>query len=154
MKSGSDKNIGGWILFTIFLWLSMGMPQVHAQSAPALYQSAGQLYKQKQFAEAAEKYEKILKQGYKSPEVYYNLGNCYFKLDSIGKCILNFERAHQLAPDDEDITHNLQLASLHTTDKIEPVPQLGIIIWWNNFVSFYSSKMWAIFSLIALWLAL
>jgi len=125
-----------------------------AQSASELYQQAGQLYKAKQFQQAADLYEKIISQGYKSTDVYYNLGNCYFKIDSVGKCILNYERAQKLSPDDEDVKHNLQLASLHTIDKIEPVPQLAIITWWNNFISFFSSKTWGIFSLAALWLAL
>lgn len=124
-----------------------------AQSATEIYISAGDLYKQKQFSEAAVSYEKLLAQGYRSADVYYNLGNCYFKMDSIGKCILNYERALRLAPGDEDAAHNLRLAALRTVDKIEPVPQLAILTWWNHMLEFYTSATWASFSLLVLWLA-
>src|SRR4051812_30872548 len=106
-----------------------------SQSVGELYKSAGNLYKEKQFQQAADNYEKIISQGYKSPEVYYNLGNCYYKLNSTGKSILAYERALKLSPDDEDIIHNLKLAELKVSDRIQPIPQLSIITWWNNFIT-------------------
>ena len=152
MKSRRNRKQLLVAIYTMLL-LMFSISFVHAQSANEIYQSAGQHYKQKDFAQAAAEYEKLLRQGYKTSEIYYNLGNCYYKLDSVAKCILNLERAHALAPDDEDVKHNLQLASLKTIDKIEAVPQLSIITWWNNFVSHFSSKTWGLFSLITLWIA-
>ena len=126
---------------------------VHAQSATELYKSANEFYKAKQFDKSAEEYEKILSQGYKSAEVYYNLGNCYYKTKVISKAILNYERAIKLSPDDEDIKHNLKLAELNTIDKIQPLQQIGIVIWWNDFTASNSSKGWGIIAAIALWIS-
>lgn len=125
-----------------------------AQSVGELYKSANQLYKANQFDSAATVYEKIIHQGYKIPEVYYNLGNCYYKSKNVSQCILNYERAAKLAPQDEDIQHNLKLANLMVIDKIIPVPQLGIILTWNSLVSSRSSKGWGTLALIFVWLAL
>lgn len=140
-----------WMMATALILATSG---VIAQSAMEIYKSAGAFYKQKQFSEAAASYEKLLAQGYRSADVYYNLGNCYFKMDSMGKCILNYERALRLAPDDEDAAHNLRLANLRIIDKIEPVPQLAILTWWNHLLESHASKTWANFSLMVLWLAL
>lgn len=139
-----------------FLWsLIFGLcSSLYAQSPSQLYTSANSLYKSNQFEQAAAVYEKILMQGYRTPEVYYNLGNSYFKLHNTGKAILNFERAHKLAPDDEDITHNLKLAQLKTVDKFIPVPQLAIVTQWNSLLSSQSSKGWSIFALTFIWIAL
>lgn len=139
-----------------FLWsLIFGLcSSLNAQTPAQLYTSANTFYKNNQFEEAAAAYEKVLMQGYRNPEVYYNLGNSYFKLHNTGKAILNFERAHKLSPEDEDIAHNLKLAQLKTFDKLTPVPQLGIITSWNNFLTSQSSKGWGIFALGFVWTAL
>jgi tetratricopeptide (TPR) repeat protein len=98
-----------------------------SQQAPELYKNAAQLYKASKFDTAAADYEKILSQGYRTAEVYYNLGNCYYKLNNLNKAIINYERALKLAPQDEDIQHNLAIANTKVVDKIQPVPTLAIL---------------------------
>jgi tetratricopeptide (TPR) repeat protein len=124
------------------------------QQATDLYKSAAQLYKTNQFDQAAADYEKILSQGYKTAEVYYNLGNCYYKLNNLTKAIINYERALKLAPQDEDIQHNLAIANTKVVDKIQPVPTLAILNLWNGFVDAKSSYGWALIALAFIWLAL
>ncbi|HUM46551.1 MAG TPA: tetratricopeptide repeat protein [Chitinophagales bacterium] len=158
MKSGVRKKSVDqfWIRAIVFAFaiLCCVSFDVHAQSAKELYMQAGESYNAKQFPEAAGKYEQLLSQGYKNAEVYYNLGSCYYKMDSIGKCILNYERALKLSPNDEDIQHNLKIARLKPIDNISPVPQLGIITWWNNFVSFNTSNGWGILAVVSVWLCM
>ena len=154
-KSSKFKVQSSKIAFAVLWSLIFGLcSSLYAQSPSQLYTSANALYKSNQFEQAAAAYEKILMQGYRTPEVYYNLGNSYFKLHNTGKAILNFERAHKLAPYDEDITHNLKLAQLKTVDKLIPVPQLGIVTSWNNLLTSQSSKGWGIFALVFIWVAL
>lgn len=127
---------------------------VSAQSPSDLYKTGAQQYKSNQFEQASVTYEKILAEGYKTAEVYYNLGNCYYKMNQTAKAVLNFERAAKLAPEDEDIQHNLKLAGLKTTDKIQPVPQLSVITWWQNFIASHSSGGWAVYAVISIWISL
>ena len=83
---------------------------------------ANRLYSEGKFDKAAQLYESVLKMGYESPELYYNLGNAYFKQQRIASAILNFERAALRNPSDEDIQFNLKLAHSFTVDRIEPIP--------------------------------
>jgi len=127
---------------------------VSAQQPAELYKTASQLYKAGQFDQAAASYEKILSQGYKTAEVYYNLGNCYFKLNTLNKAIVNYERAVKLAPQDEDIQHNLAIANSRIVDKVIPVPTLAILTAWDNFVALRSSTGWAFMAVGFIWLSL
>jgi len=127
---------------------------VFGQQPAELYKTASQLYKAGQFEQAAADYEKIITQGYKTAEVYYNLGNCYYKLNTLNKAIVNYERALKLAPQDEDIQHNLAIANSKVVDKIIPVPTLAILNAWDNFVSIRSSNGWALLAVACIWLSL
>jgi len=71
---------------------------------------ANQLYSETSFKEATALYEKILDTGYESAPLYYNLGNSYFKIGSLGKSILNYERSKRLNPGDGDLISNLDFA--------------------------------------------
>ena len=71
---------------------------------------ANQLYFETSFKEAVALYEKILDTGYESASLYYNLGNSYFKIGSLGKAILNYERSKRLNPGDGDLRSNLDFA--------------------------------------------
>lgn len=142
------------LTFSYSLILLFLPPTAYCQQPTELYKTANQLYKANLFDSAATQYEKILVQGYKSAEVYYNLGNCYYKVSNLGKCIVNYERAQQLSPDDEDIQHNLHLANLRTSDKIVPVPQMELVTRWNNFVASNSSRGWGILAVVFVWVTL
>ena len=65
------------VSFIILFITSVG----HAQPTEQLYKSANEFYKSKQFDKALNNYKKIISQGYRNSEVYYNLGNCYYKLN-------------------------------------------------------------------------
>ncbi len=103
-----------------------------AQSPEVVFQQANQLYQQGKIAEARDQYESILKNGYVSGDLYYNLGNAYYKSGNIPRAILFYERAVRLMPGDDDLRHNLQLANLMITDRIEPTPRLFLWDAWEN----------------------
>src|SRR5665647_492830 len=76
-----------------------------------LLQKANELYTKDQFKQSIDVYNQILMTNMESPEVYYNLGNAYYKTKNYPQAILNFERDQLLSPDDEDIAFNLQIAN-------------------------------------------
>ena len=100
--------------------------------------SANQLYQQGKFSEAREAYGAILSSGYESPELLYNLGNACYKSGSVPGAILNYERARRLLPGDDDLRHNLQIASMMITDRIEPTPRLFVWDYWDGVKGFFS----------------
>ncbi len=103
-----------------------------AQSPEVVYQQANQLYQQGKVAEARDLYESIVKNGLVSGDLYYNLGNAYYKTGNVPRAILYYERALRLMPGDDDLRHNLQLANLMITDRIETTPQLFVWEYWDG----------------------
>jgi tetratricopeptide (TPR) repeat protein len=102
--------------------------------ANMLFAKANGQYAKANYKDAVQSYQNILKGGYQSATVYFNLGNSYYKLGDIPSAILYYEKAHRLNPGDEDINTNIQIANLKTTDKIEATPDFFLTKWWEAFV--------------------
>lgn len=94
-------------------------------------------------------YEEILSSGFESPDLYYNLGNAYFKNDELPKAILNYERALKLNPGNEDYRFNLRFANDKLIDKIDTLPELFYITWWNSLKNKLSANNWAMLALVS-----
>jgi tetratricopeptide (TPR) repeat protein len=94
-----------------------------ADSNEALFLEGNKYYQNGQYEEALGAYQKILDAGYESGPLYYNMGNCCYKLSRIGKSILFYERARKRISSDEDVRANLAMANLAVVDKIEPQPE-------------------------------
>ena len=108
------------ILATLFLILmiSPSLAQTEVSPTEAMLR-ANQSYEAGQFAEAAAIYEAIVEAGVHNSDLYYNLGNAYFKQGDLGRAILNYRRAQRLTPRDADVIANLNLARARTVDQLE-----------------------------------
>ena len=104
-------------LFCIFALLAVFAAGVNAQQAAS---QAEQYYSQGKFSAALNLYEDELKTAPNNPYVYYNIGNCYFKMGSMGLAVANYYRAFKLAPRDADIRHNLNLALENAGEHLVP----------------------------------
>ena len=114
---------------------------------------ADSAYVQGNYHQAVGLYEEVLKKG-QSAELYYNLGNAYYRLDEITRAVLNYERALQMAPGDADIRFNLQMAQSKTIDKVVPESEMFFVTWYHAVVSMASVDGWAQLALIALAVAI
>lgn len=76
-------------------------------------------YQKNDYPGAIKIYEGILSRGVASESLYFNLGNAYFKVQNLGKAILNYERALKLSPDDKELRHNLSFVRELLQDKLE-----------------------------------
>lgn len=129
--------------FIILMLLALGVIcKVNAQSA----RQAEGLYKSGEYEKAIEEYNAILQGGGSSASLYFNLANCYFKVGENTKAIINYERAKLLAPRDKDISYNLELARKGAVDKIETLPEIFFVRWYNNFIDSISVDGWGYFS--------
>ena len=135
-------------LITILLILAVHTG-AYAQNPAEVFEQANQLYQQAKFAEAAAAYQAILHNGYASAELYYNLGNALYKSGNIAGAILNYERALKLIPNDDDLRHNLQIANLLITDKIEAAPRLFVWDYWDSIKASFSLNTitWIVYAL-------
>ena len=126
------KKIVSLIVFSISVLSAFAATKAEADA----------LYGKEQYREAAVAYEAVLKQEGEAAEVYYNLGNCYYKLDEIPRAVLNYERAILLDPGDGDIRANLALARGKTIDKVVPPSEMFFVTWWRDLTNCMSIKAW------------
>jgi tetratricopeptide (TPR) repeat protein len=122
------------------------------KSAAEMFDKANRLYTEGKFADAVSEYESLISKGYKSKELYYNLGNSYYRLKKVPHAIINFERAKLLSPDDEEINFNLRVANLRTVDKISRVPKFFLTEWFEGLRAQYPSSVWSVIAIIFSWI--
>lgn len=110
---------------------------------------ADSAYMNNDYVSAIQYYEDLLKERGEAADVYYNLGNSYYKADNIAKAILNYERALLLRPGDNDIRFNLEMARSKTVDKINPVSEMFFVSWIKSFMNIMGADGWAKWAIIS-----
>lgn len=133
------------ILFLIFFFVYSISSAIEPDS---LLSKANEEYKLKNFAESISLYQSIVDSGYHSAELYYNIGNAFFKQGDVPRAILNYERALLLNPTNEDIKFNLAKSQTYVVDKIEVIPEFFVKTWFRNTMVILSSDTWAILAMV------
>lgn len=114
---------------------------------------ANVMYEKGQYDKSIAVYEQLIAANGPSATLYYNLGNCYFRKKMAGPCILAYERALLLDPDNDDIVYNLEIANRLTRDTVDAPPQSLFAIWWHDFITILTTSGWAWLSIILMWIA-
>lgn len=129
-----------------------GMTSLVADSAQIAYvptlSDADSAYIQGDYLTAIRIYESVIENQGVNATLYMNLGNCWLKRDEIAKAILNYERAYLIDPSDPDIRFNLELARTKTVDKVNPVNQLFIVVWFKKLLAVLDVNGWAVLTVI------
>ena len=124
-------------------------PAAEQSTAPSadypqqLWERANAAYSEGRWDDAADAYGLIVSLGLESPKLYYNLGNACFKAGSLGKAIVNYERALKLDPSDADVRYNLEFAASRTQDRIDSVPEFFLRTWTRRLCYLLDSDAWA-----------
>ncbi len=148
MKKGSKKKDAGavhMLMVLVLMAATLAATPAHAVTKA----EADKAYAQEEYQRAAQMYEQLLKKGVSS-DLYYNLGNSYYRMDNITQAVLNYERALLLSPGDHDIRINLQLARSKTIDKIVPESEMFFVTWYRSLVNLMSVDGWAWTALLSL----
>lgn len=85
------------------------------------FAKGNQFFQNKQYQQAIDSYRLVLSAGQESANLYFNLGNAYFKKGDLGYAILYYLKARRLAPGDDDIRSNLDFAKRMTSVQLEGV---------------------------------
>ena len=124
------------------------LQQQSPSNADSMFAMANRLYSEGHYEQAVDMYEAILDAGKEASCLYYNLGNAYFKQNSLAAAILNYERAYRLNPSDEDINHNLSIARAQIVDKFDEVPEFVILTVFGKIKSMFAANTWGIFAFV------
>ena len=164
MKKKKSVSTGAVGILLVLVMMLGGSSSVMAQkqdtlkineseSVQSLKQKADEAYSKGKYQDAITAYEAALKKG-KSANLYYNLGNAYYRTDNITRAVINYEKARLLAPGDKDILHNLDVARSKTIDNIQPGEKIFFKVWFENIKTSMGIDTWATVSLISLVVAL
>jgi hypothetical protein len=142
MKSNKLHYILIWVLF-------FGISSLYTQDLDTRFGLANKAYADEDYQQAIELYSKILEEGVESGEVYFNLGNTYYKTNDLGRAILYYEKARRYIDGDPALEQNLKLTQLRIVDKIESIPELFLVEWWTEIIHTFSldTLLWLNFSL-------
>ncbi len=110
---------------------------------------ANEAYAKEDYATAVQLYEQTAQEEGVSPDLYYNLGNAYYKQREYAEAILNYERALLLNPSHEDARFNLEMANAQVVDKIDTIDRFFLSVWLDTFRDLLSSNAWAIIGIVA-----
>jgi tetratricopeptide (TPR) repeat protein len=116
------------------------------------FENANSAYNAGQFEIAVMLYMEILESGQHSAELYFNLGNSYYRLNQVGESIFYFEKAKQLQSNDEDINVNSSFAQNMAIDAVEVLPKSQVTELKEDTIELLSQEGWAYFIVFLVWL--
>jgi tetratricopeptide (TPR) repeat protein len=119
----------------------------------SLYYTANKFYQEGKYEEAIATYDSIINAGFESANLYYNLGNSFFRSNKLGKARLYYEKALKLEPADEDSRANLRYLNELLSDRFEEVPVIFYKTWIKSVLLSLSSNQWAYCSMFSFILA-
>ncbi len=81
--------------------------------------AANTAYQEQNYQKAEEEYMKLVTEGVKNFELFYNLGNTYFKLNDLGSARLYYEKAAKFEPLNTELNENIAMLLASIKDKEE-----------------------------------
>jgi len=127
---------------------------IFAENWESSFQQGNQFYQNGEYEQAISSYLKIVETGYESGELYFNLGNAYYKIDDLGNARLFYERASHFLEGDESLAENLKLLKMRLVDQIEPPPKFILSVWWDYITNMFNIEILLWIEVILLWILL
>lgn len=129
------KRILFYVIFSLVFAFS-ACPGFGMQDLEESFAEGNDSYEKGEYDKAVSEYKKILDKGYENGGVYYNIANAYFKTGSLGRAILNYERAFLFMPRSSDLAVNYKFASMEIKGNI--IPERGF--WQAYFLKTYTTS--------------
>ena len=125
-----------WITLLVFF------SNVFSKDFDENFYKANNYYNNSKYLESINIYESILAEGWESSNLYYNLGNSYFRQNQIGQSIWAYNKALKMDPRNEDLIKNLSIAEAKIKDRIILPDEFYFVKVYGNFKSRYTLKEW------------
>ena len=162
IKKGHKFGENKMLLFTVVVFMFMHMSSLpvmavdnkdEPQKLSAMKNEADEAYGKGNYQQAISLYNELLKNG-QSVDVYYNLGNAYYRSDNIPQALLAYERASLLDPSDKAVRFNLEFVNGKTIDKVGNANEMFFVVAYRSIVNMMSLKGWTTLSITAFMLSL
>ncbi len=101
------------------------------------------------YRQSAMRLERIVSAGgIENGKLFYNIGNAYFRMEDLGRAILNYRRAAQFIPNDPNLKQNFAYARSQRVDRIEDTQKTRmfrmLLFWHYDFSSTTRSVIFAV----------
>ena len=147
MKKTPSRS-GVATLIALLLVLPIGLQAQSLSYPDSLWNAGVEAYGAGDYRGALKDWQDVQATGLMSKELYYNLGNAYFKDGQLAPSILWYERALRLDPSDDDVRYNLEYARSLAQDRIEEVPEIFFEQWGHAICYLLPSNVWAVIGLL------
>ena len=135
----------------ILIILSLSIPLMAVQDETLrTYENGMDAYRKGQYDLASQEFESILSNNWDSPELYYNLGNAFYRLNDIAGSVWAFENCLKLSPTHEDAKYNLKLANLRYIDRMDLPEPPFYLKWYLSIKEQFIPSVWINISLFLL----
>lgn len=145
------RSIAYIVFALLFLGSNYELKAVDKQQMLDSFKAANEKYKAQKYFEALKTYKSVYNYGFESADLYYNMGNAYYKNDSLPMSIWCYEKALLIDPNFEEAKNNLELANLSVADKVQDLPKMALWYYWQKFKRLFTLRTWIIISVIFLW---
>jgi tetratricopeptide (TPR) repeat protein len=135
------------IIYLIVLFFSLGL---NAQNNEQLFEAGNKYFSNKEYELALKNYLAIENKKAFSVELYYNIGNTYFRLNEYANSILYYERGLKLDPKNKNLNLNLKVAKSRLKGEVYIVPNFFLINWKNSIANLFTPNIWKLISILLL----
>ena len=142
------RNSAFLILFLSFYGLFA------VNSVDSIFSKSNDLYNANDFNQALNGYLSIVDKGINNDVLYYNIGNCYYRLKKLGYARLYYEKAKINNPRDRDISHNIEVLKTKLIDDINQIPDFFLVRIIKKINSMFSPSQWGYSLILILYLNL
>jgi tetratricopeptide (TPR) repeat protein len=147
IDSGMKMRKGGagrYMAVVALMCCTMGANASQTSQADSLWNEGNTSYADGNWIGAVDDYMAISEMGLESAELYYNIGNAWFKAGDNARAVLYYERALKLDPSFADAKYNLEMVSDRLQDHIDPVPEFFLKDWMRQVSLLMNSDAWAV----------
>lgn len=152
-RKGTKNNSTGSRNYVLLLCMILSTLFSSLDAFAVTKEDADEHYKKGNYQQAVKDYEQLIAIK-PSADLYYNLGNAYFRTENTTKAILSYERALTIKPGDRDIRYNLEYAKSKTIDKITPESEMFFFAWYRSILNIMSVDGWARTAIVSICLVL
>lgn len=136
-------------IIAIFIFIYLVFPVIgNAAGYKELWKRAADHYHAKQYDSAVLYFEQVAASKPQNAEVYFNLGNAYYRMNKVALAVLNYQRALFIDPDYKEARENLEITQARIPNHTTQVEDIFFIGWWKQLTAHTMATDWAVASLI------
>lgn len=140
-------------IFSLCFFLGLNF-NIYGQSSEDLLNKAQVSFQAKKYDQSINTYHELIKQGYNSEDLHFNLATAYYKSGNLPHAVLYYEKVLKANPYNNDARTNLSIVNDERASEFSSIPDFFITEWWRNFSGFFGPGLWSMLGLMSIFFSL